>query len=625
MTMGIEQFRNLTTQTNLENRRVTVDELNQVTAPKSLWGRLVNWFRGNENRGERGQLNQRARETFYNALVKSSNPDFAEKVIKRVYGDYVTAQNFKERTTNLQVSRVKQILDTAREMRGELRIDNETKLKDYVGNGSNGRLSSVVETMARGENSSLGHPLLKRDDKDVQREFRRLVRLDPDYRHHTFTDVELDALARKAVARTCEIKRARFDEQYPQLAQIKTTHFHDSETYFQQMRQGLNVENDPGDAWIASGLERLKQSTTLLGRMDFSPEQARALLLETTVMRDQLQALKNGAPGIRDGELQTDMVLGVLDLVDGIRIGPDKTELPSDQINLVKDTLQTITNEFLDSRINNIADETVRGWMIDQMCRSLDDQLLTMLAPKGLLDERAKLLGERSRTLTKQMNERDVEERNRFGNMVTEIDHQIAELDKIIVKNSESERRKIVRDFRNDVETRLVDDPRMEQLRESGKKNGMQYRIERECDNQIAKLSAKISYLTGYLDDEPGSEKSIARDKLLWAQATQNELVRLRTQAKQELKDLMELGQRQRDGDILTREQERKLEDYDDKIKEYNKAIKGLKSDIGEAQSRVNQLLLQINAPKEDGSTGGDSGEGDGAFIEVIQQDDVIP
>jgi len=583
MTIGIEQFRNLTARSDIENRRVTVNQDTQeLTAPTSLWGRFVNWVRGTENRGERGTLNQQAREAFYNALVKASNPEFAEKVIKRVYGEQVTGETFKERTTNLQVSRVKQILDTARDMRRELRMDNELELEAFI---ENGNLGSIVETIARPVESRFGntppslHPLLEKDDPDVLREFRKLVRMDPQYRQHTITRGDLDKIAAKAVDRALEVKKARFDEQYPELAKIDTRHFHDPETYFDL------VGRDLGDQWMKDVLVNVRESSDVLGKMHFDRERAGNLLEDTKRVRDNLQQLRDEPRSETYQSAHDDLVVELArEALEGFPIeGPYKGYLEQFVEARLHESLSNLKEG------ESIEDETVRQRIVGSSCEELNEQLLMILAPSDLITEREKLQNRAQEVYRSNDLDRD--------DQLKELKKELDAIDDKILNNDRDRREKAVQDYRDNLLARLTGDPRVEALSQIGKTERVQYRMQRECDHQIAKLNAKIGFLEQYLNHDPRSERGLTYDRLIWAKATHSELTRIYDDIRQRRFDLMELSRRRNQGDLLTDEQNQQLQGLDGKLRRMGDVLESLRSSIKSTEDRIDELETAFLTP----------------------------
>jgi hypothetical protein len=148
MTMGIEQFRHITEQGALENRRVRLEGnegQEELRAPNNLWGRFVDWIKGIGHKGvvtEKRATNNDVRQALYDALVKSEGSDFAELVIKTVTGK--DGETFTTKGTNLQASRVKEILDTSDKLRVQYRRQNGTELGKYVRDN----LGSVVNALS---------------------------------------------------------------------------------------------------------------------------------------------------------------------------------------------------------------------------------------------------------------------------------------------------------------------------------------------------------------------------------------------------------------------------------------------------------------------------------------------
>jgi hypothetical protein len=326
MTMGIEQFRHITEQGALENRRVRLEGgegQHELRAPNNLWGRFVDWIKGIGHKGvvtEKRDSNNEVRRTFYDALVKSEGREFAEKAIRSVTG--LTGGAFMNKGTSLQASKVKEILDTSDKLRVMYQRRNERALGQYV----NENLGRVVNALALSPNSSLSHSKLKPDDPDVKRAFRELVTQHEDYGHKAFSKDDLDKFAIEAVDRACKAKEARFDEQFPHLSESDQPYFHDTKTYFDSIRSDLRDPNtplgilgsdlhvkegefgnlDPGArSWFTSTIIGIEEAGKNLAKMDFDPRQTSDLLEITREVRDDLARQLDAPPlNFLQGELR---------------------------------------------------------------------------------------------------------------------------------------------------------------------------------------------------------------------------------------------------------------------------------------------------------------------------------
>ncbi len=152
MTMGIEQFRTLTENTQLANRRIRLDGpegMETLRAPQSRWGRVVDWFKGIGHGGvnqEKIEANNRTRLAFYNALVKSTNVDFAKSVIEKNTGEDLNT--FLNKGTGLKLSRVKTMFEISDRAHDKFRQTNARAANAYITNS----LGRVLNT-AKGQNS----------------------------------------------------------------------------------------------------------------------------------------------------------------------------------------------------------------------------------------------------------------------------------------------------------------------------------------------------------------------------------------------------------------------------------------------------------------------------------------
>jgi len=276
MSIGMEQFRSMVQMKDLSDRRITTEpngnNVRDVQAPKSVWGRFVHWIKGDNVGQQRGDENVRAREAFYNALVKSEGKPFAEHVLRTTLG--VSGTEFKSDRKNLQGSTVKQVLQTSDREYMKLSLRTEKQIQTFD-------LQIATRLIAK----SLGHETLNSKDPEVRKRFAELVRADPGYGHKVFTPDDLADLAEKAVRYCCNAKKERFDEQYGELAKLGNAPFHDTKTYFRDMRAKLdeaplNTLPDTFKNRAREALTAIEQTAGKLARMEFDPAQARQLKQE---------------------------------------------------------------------------------------------------------------------------------------------------------------------------------------------------------------------------------------------------------------------------------------------------------------------------------------------------------
>src|SRR5262249_23771696 len=99
------------------------------------------------------------------------------------------------------------------------------------------------------------------------------------------TPDDLSDLAEKAVRSCCNAKKDRFNEQYGELAKLGNAPFHDTKTYFRDMRTKidqppLNGLPDNFKNRAREALTTIEQTAGKLARMEFDPTQARQLKQE---------------------------------------------------------------------------------------------------------------------------------------------------------------------------------------------------------------------------------------------------------------------------------------------------------------------------------------------------------
>ena len=137
MTMGIEHFRSIVTEKgDLESRRVRLEQNEQgqtvVNAPKSLWSRFISWVHRKmppNPEGVKEQQNRAVRQAFYQALEKSEGPVFAQKLLRKVFGnDYNSEVNLAK---PLRGHKIQQVLDLAHNERNRCQRANDTYVRQH--------------------------------------------------------------------------------------------------------------------------------------------------------------------------------------------------------------------------------------------------------------------------------------------------------------------------------------------------------------------------------------------------------------------------------------------------------------------------------------------------------------
>ena len=243
MTMGIEHFRTLVLdKSGLDDRHVTIGDDNgrqTIEAPKSFQGRVVAWIK-TKIFGELPtegviRANQTARGVFYDALVKSHGKEIADKALRKVYGYEVGSEEglqFRGRTTTLQGSTVKRLLEVADKYRGEHQLSTAKKVVKFVKDGN------LFEAM-QAVNLTVGHPGITGREEGLRRKFDELVRMHPDFARREFTDNDMIDIAYKACSQYIDDLKQNFDDRFPELAKLDNGIVHDARSYFQQLRDLL--------------------------------------------------------------------------------------------------------------------------------------------------------------------------------------------------------------------------------------------------------------------------------------------------------------------------------------------------------------------------------------------------
>ena len=149
----------------------------------------------------------RARETFYNALVKADDKGLST----RPHGHGPDGRAVLEKGTSLTGYRVQRVLDAVDDLRGQYTMQTMNKVHAFIDNGN---LGTAMHPLAKEQ----GHPGIDGQDRDLAKAFFQRVRTDPDFGRRPFSDAEMNEFAHLASKDCLEIKKERFETQHPHLA-----------------------------------------------------------------------------------------------------------------------------------------------------------------------------------------------------------------------------------------------------------------------------------------------------------------------------------------------------------------------------------------------------------------------
>jgi hypothetical protein len=489
MSLSIENFRALVTnKADLENRRVTVgdqqDGGQRITAPNSLWGRVVDWWKGTDIGQARAHENTTARESFYNALVKAEGQAFADRIVEEALG--YDSGTFTAKTTSLQASKIQQVFDTADRLRGETLTQNNRVAREFIDSTDFADMAALI-----GED--LGHPGIDTEDPELGTCFRHAVRFNPDYGRKEFANQDLGKMAREAVELYCEQKKARFEEQYPSLSKLENGHSHDSATFFRKVRGDLekpplsdltvNGEKTPGAKWIKDATRALENCAFDLGRMHFEPEEAMRLQDRIFERRSDVSDL-----------LESDAIKQTFD-------------------GFARDaackTIASKANDAISSAIGSLFKE--EGYSD----RALDQYGRPNLAEK-VQDEVKRALDEAAREPDFDMNNSDRQDKI-IGSVIASLIEPLSGVSGRMQKAvfdalKEGMKAGFAEAANSDLPENLV------QARNKALELGKA--LTEELENHYRKLTAKFEFLDEYMHSDPLSQKNVAYHELQLKQAT---------------------------------------------------------------------------------------------------------
>jgi phosphatidylinositol-4,5-bisphosphate 4-phosphatase len=300
MAIGLERFNELTHSTGprLEDRRVQVDRQTgeiALRAPTTLWGRFVDWIQGTDHTHERLQEYEGARTALYDALVKSYGAKFANDVMNACGKTDLT---FKTEPRRLEVGDVRQVLETAERLLDRNVMLTWRGVDRFIAQGGLGKLP-----LPEGAPDPRGKP-------ELEKAFQELVRRDPGFGREAFGEEKLQALAGRALDQCIAARKARFVEQYPELAKLDNAHVHDVDSYLNNLMHDVYSVTSPlydplgEDLRMLAGeaIQGVMDSVGHLAEMRFDPGKAGEQQQAITEHRAALANLSASIGEALDGE-----------------------------------------------------------------------------------------------------------------------------------------------------------------------------------------------------------------------------------------------------------------------------------------------------------------------------------
>lgn len=487
MSLGISDFRALVTTKNaLENRRVTVeDEMpgqQTLRAPSSLWGRVVDWFNDGAVGQNIGRENQEARQTFYDALVKSNGKDFADRVLQETVG--MDGDAFVQSSATLRASTIKRVIDAADTRRIALMVRTHDDAVGFT--------RRELADAARNSEAGQANPGMRFDDPELGRIFWNIVRFDPDFGRRLFNRQDVAAIVEQAVTQYVEKRKAQFTEQFSGLAGLDNDHLRDKETYFDQVRADLGRPplsdlSAPGvntvyRDWMRQALGALENVQEPLAQMDFDPDEAGQLKAR---LQEKLADLEDLA---RQGQAS-----------EGMGAANVKAYAWTAEIRLANDAGRNMLIQNLFPRCLELGLQSSDNKAIGEAFADVFQGCMgTILRNEGSLadgEKRGWLLERLSQALHAEL------ERHGIG---------------------EDARNELVHAAINDLENRIEAGAGTLRLPEATWKGAkdLQAALMTDLSRQISLTRAKIEFLDEFIQNDPLSDKNVAYNKLVWTQAS---------------------------------------------------------------------------------------------------------
>ncbi|MEJ0017898.1 MAG: hypothetical protein WDN25_15280 [Acetobacteraceae bacterium] len=603
--IGIHDFRSLVTDNSfLENRRITVggdgEQPTEVRAPFSLFGRFIDWVKGltGGDVGEREATeNQNARAAFHSALVKAEggSEEFASRVLSNALG--VSSAQFLQQSGTLDASLVKLVLDEAQTQR------DRHVMKTY-GEGGAFAHGSALSDAAFWIAKNSGLPRLAADDPDLLKAFERRIATDPDYGRRDYSHDDYLAFAEDAVKSAYTAKQNRFDEQYSALGTLDNGHFHDAGTFFQETKSDLakaplNGLRDDQKLWVSDALDGIRDTGTVLAKMSFDPQGAGRLQEEVEQARDRLLLLRQA-----DNAQDRTLVVSTFQSAVRTALGGDRAELADQICDRLTGQLDAfiarfqeaggiVDANFLQNDVREELHNSVAVFLAEDPPQGLGYSYHDALEVQDAVDQQ--LIGHTAQfhaelnavpefSTTQIGAPRDIG----FDDGSSEFDY--GDVD---VSGSDQEDDGLLETDHGHDDDFVADDVAENMLDDAGgvrpeardeQPSGLRQALRQEIDRQVEKLDAKLQFLDEYRKSDPLSEKNVAYNSLIWAQASKVALDDVHGFLTGELEQAIGNGQVDRAA---------KLQDHLDKIQEKR----------GEAEERVanaHQAWTQSSTERSD-------------------------
>jgi phosphatidylinositol-4,5-bisphosphate 4-phosphatase len=257
------------------------------TAELKFKDRVVAWKQGDsfwEGTGVHQQENDRFKQEFYNALVKSNGQQIADLALKAARWP----DSWKTDGRGVSGAQVKWVLDRAQWYRKSVVAQTERNARAFLRSGGPNGFAATFSI--HGANAGL--PAADARNRQLIKLFLREVRRDPNYGKGVMGPGDLRGIAQRAIQKFVDQKRDAFREQYPGLANYvqngATGGLHeDSRRVFDELNARLDPNTANGDPLgqeppafrqaARDALDEIRTVKDLIRQMRYEPAGMKAL------------------------------------------------------------------------------------------------------------------------------------------------------------------------------------------------------------------------------------------------------------------------------------------------------------------------------------------------------------